>query len=187
MPQHDIYQEVTNKIIELLEQVHPDDYQPPFAGLAAQGLPLNPTTENHYQGINILCLWFNQQSKTFTSNHWATYKQWKDAGSHVRKGEKGSRIIFYKTLTAEEETTKGTATPNKKATSNANCSKTTVTKMVEQPKPEKAKEQTPEQRTKERLDRMTALQALQADIQQLEETKRDFDSIRNYSEVEIAI
>lgn len=103
----DIHQEVTNQIITLLDQVDLDDYQPPFASLAARGLPKNPITENHYQGINILALWFNQQSKNFTSNEWATFQQWKDKGANVRKGEKGSRIIFYKTLVKTEENAKG--------------------------------------------------------------------------------
>ncbi len=107
MSKQDIYEEVTNNIIQLLEQVDPDDYQAPFAGLAAQGLPLNPTTENRYQGINILSLWFNQQSKNFTSNQWATFKQWKDNGAQVKKGEKGSRVIFYKTLLGTQENGKG--------------------------------------------------------------------------------
>lgn len=103
----DIHEEITNQIIELLDKVNLEDYEPPFAGLAAQGLPLNPTTANQYQGINILSLWFNQQSKHFTSNEWATFKQWKDKGAQVRKGEKGSRIIFYKTLIKSEENAKG--------------------------------------------------------------------------------
>lgn len=103
----DIRQHVTNQIIELLETVSIEDYQPPFANLATQGIPENPTTGNQYQGINILSLWFNQQSKGFSSNEWATFNQWKTAGANVRKGEKGSRIIFYKTLTASEKDENG--------------------------------------------------------------------------------
>nr|WKN34376.1 zincin-like metallopeptidase domain-containing protein [Tunicatimonas sp. TK19036] len=103
----DIHQEVTDKIISLLDQVNLDNYQPPFAGLAAQGLPFNPTTNNHYQGVNILALWFNQQTRGLASNQWATFKQWKDKGAQVRKGEKGNRIIFYKTLIKEQENDKG--------------------------------------------------------------------------------
>ena len=79
--------------------------QSPFAALAAQGIPLNPTTKNYYKGANIVSLWFNQQAKQFSSNHWATYKQWKEQGATVRKGEKGSRVIFYKTLQLEKEAT----------------------------------------------------------------------------------
>ena len=103
----DIREEVTNQIITLLEKVDLEDYEPPFASFAAQGIPSNPTTEKQYQGINILSLWFNQQAKAFTSNEWATFKQWKDQGAKVRKGEKASRIIFYKTLIQEEENAKG--------------------------------------------------------------------------------
>lgn len=104
---HDIYNEVTNKIIEVLDQVNPDDYEPPFAGMAAQGLPLNPTTGKHYQGVNILALWFNQQASKFTANEWATFKQWQAKGANVRKGEKGSKVVFYKTLHIEEKNDQG--------------------------------------------------------------------------------
>lgn len=104
---HDIHQELTNQIIELLDQVDPNDYQAPFSGFVHQGLPKNPTTGKTYQGVNILALWFNQHSKKFNSNHWATFKQWKEKGASVKKGEKGSRVIFYKTLIKEEENNQG--------------------------------------------------------------------------------
>lgn len=97
------YHTITNAIIELLEKVNLEDYQPPFASLAAQGLPINPFTKNQYQGVNIPCLWYYQQKKRFNSNHWATFKQWKVKGASVRKGEKGSTICFYKTLLLDEE------------------------------------------------------------------------------------
>ncbi|MBL4602889.1 MAG: DUF1738 domain-containing protein, partial [Emcibacteraceae bacterium] len=103
----DLYQEITDKIIKVLERVDPDGWQAPFAGLAAQGLPLNPTTESHYHGVNIPSLWFDQQEKGFTSNRWATFKQWKEQGAAVRKGEKGSPIIFYKTLVKTEKNERG--------------------------------------------------------------------------------
>ncbi len=107
MKKHDIHQEITNQIISLLDTVNIQDYQAPFAGLVSQGMPINPTTKNHYKGVNILALWFNQQDKEFTSNKWATYKQWKEIGAQVRKGEKSSQIIFYKTLTTEEKNEAG--------------------------------------------------------------------------------
>lgn len=101
------YQNITNKIIALLEKVSLENYQPPFASLAAQGLPINPFTEKYYRGINIPCLWFYQQEKNFNSNHWATFKQWKEKGASVRKGEKGSSICFYKTLHVDGENKQG--------------------------------------------------------------------------------
>lgn len=103
----DIHQEITNTIIKHLEQVSLEDYASPFAHLAAQGIPINPTTDKAYQGINILSLWFNQQSRAYPSNHWATYKQWKDSGAQVKKGTKGHRVIFFKPLEITKENQKG--------------------------------------------------------------------------------
>lgn len=106
----DIQQEVTDQIINLLDQVKIEDYQPPFAGLSSLGLPLNPVTNKRYQGINILSLWTHQQSRSFSSNQWATFKQWRNMDATVRKGEKASRIIFYKTLIKEEDNKPGNDT-----------------------------------------------------------------------------
>ncbi len=92
----DIYQEVTNYMIEALEKVSLDDYQAPFARLTSQQIPLNPMTDNSYHGINTLILWLEQQAKQFSSNEWGTFKQWKQKDANVKKGEKSSMIIFYK-------------------------------------------------------------------------------------------
>ena len=107
MVKRDIYQEITDKIVSVLERTQPGGWQSPFAGLAAQGLPRNPVTDHRYQGINIPSLWVDQQKKGFTANEWATFKQWRDKGASVRKGEKASPIIFYKTLTKEDESPNG--------------------------------------------------------------------------------
>ncbi len=110
MSKRDIYQEITDKIVSVLDSINLNDYEAPFAGLAAQGLPANPVTEHSYRGINIPSLWIDQQEKKFTSNQWATFKQWKEKGAQVRKGQKGSPIIFYKTLTKTEENEAGEET-----------------------------------------------------------------------------
>ena len=107
MQKRDIHKEITDKIVGILEEVNLDDFEAPFAGLAAQGLPFNPATENHYQGINIPSLWVDQQHKELTSSEWATFKQWKRKGAQVRKGEKGSPVIFYKTWTKNAENEHG--------------------------------------------------------------------------------
>ncbi len=92
----DIYESVTNNIIDALEKVSLSDYKAPFANLTAQQLPVNPMTENNYHGINTLILWLEQQVHSFTCNEWGTFKQWKDKGANVMKGEKSSLIVFYK-------------------------------------------------------------------------------------------
>lgn len=107
------YQDITNKIIGLLEKVSLEDYKPPFTSLAAQGLPINPFTKKQYQGVNIPALWFYQQEQGYNSNQWATFKQWKQKGATVRKGEKGNTICFYKTLLIDEENDQGEEQTNK--------------------------------------------------------------------------
>jgi len=107
MTKRDIYQEITNKIIKVIDSVELENLQAPFASFAAQGLPLNPVTQHHYQGINIPSLWVDQQEKGFTSPHWASFKQWSEKGGHIRKGEQGSPIIFFKTWNKQEENEQG--------------------------------------------------------------------------------
>ena len=109
MAKRDIYQEITDKIIKTLEHIDLDNFHAPFGTLAAQGMPLNPVTDHHYQGINIPSLWIDQQEKGFTSSHWATFKQWQEQGAQVRKGQQGSPIIFYKTWNKIEDNEDGEA------------------------------------------------------------------------------
>ena len=109
MAKRDIYQEITDKIIKTLGHIDLDNFHAPFGALAAQGMPINPVTDHHYQGINIPSLWIDQQEKGFTSSHWATFKQWQEQGAQVRKGQQGSPIIFYKTWNKIENNEDGEA------------------------------------------------------------------------------
>lgn len=92
----DIYQEITDYMINALETIELDQWQAPFARLTSQLLPLNPMTDKGYHGINTLILWLEQQAHQYSSNEWGTFKQWKEKGANVKKGEKSTMIIFYK-------------------------------------------------------------------------------------------
>jgi len=98
----DIYQEVTDYIVEHLETADLKEYQHPFACLS-RAFPQNAVTEKFYNGLNILILALTQQKKAFASSQWATYKQWRDIGANVKKGEKGQFVLFYKTLEIGQE------------------------------------------------------------------------------------
>lgn len=50
----------------------------------------NSVTDKPYRGINTVLLWGH-----YECSEWAGYKQWKQIGAQVRKGEKGTPIIFY--------------------------------------------------------------------------------------------
>ena len=98
----DVYQQVTNLIIQQLEKgVIP--WHKPWTGTkeALPALPVNYTTGNRYRGINILLLWSSLLQNDYQSGEWASFKQWSEKGEYVRKGEKGSLIIYYNTVEKE--------------------------------------------------------------------------------------
>jgi antirestriction protein ArdC len=41
-------------------------------------------------------LWAAAQAKGYERGEWATYQQWRDRGSQVRKGEKAGTVVFWK-------------------------------------------------------------------------------------------
>lgn len=99
----DVYQEITNTIVEALEHVDPADFKAPFARLTATQPPRNPTTERYYNGINTLVLWLAQTKQRFQSNEWATYRQWQEQGAQVKKDENATGIVFFKQIQKKGE------------------------------------------------------------------------------------
>ena len=94
-----VYDIITDKIIEQLAQgVAP--WRKPWA-CAASGAPANYTTKRPYSGINAFLLGMSP----YASPYWLTYKQASAAGGTVRKGEKGTQIVFWKV--GERETATG--------------------------------------------------------------------------------
>ena len=66
----------------------------------------NSVTNNRYRGVNQLMLSFTSENKKYKNNIWASYKQWESIGGQVKKGSKGTGIIFYKpTLYTEDKKT----------------------------------------------------------------------------------
>jgi antirestriction protein ArdC len=62
-------------------------------------LPTNFTTHRQYQGLNIPLLWLAQQEKGYPAGFWASFQQWRAAGASVRKGERGTTIVFWRKVT----------------------------------------------------------------------------------------
>jgi antirestriction protein ArdC len=99
----DIYQVVTDSIIEALEVGVKPWVCPWVRNGAASGLPANFTTNTAYSGINIMLLWCSAAKQGFQDTRWMTYKQAQEKGAQVRKGEHGTTAIYYKTLEKEDE------------------------------------------------------------------------------------
>jgi antirestriction protein ArdC len=104
----DIYTRITAKIIASLEQgVRP--WMKPWSGEYAGARITRPLrhTGTPYSGINILMLWGAAVEHGFRSPTWMTFKQALDLNAHVRKGEKGSLIVYANTFTRTEENAEG--------------------------------------------------------------------------------
>ena len=99
----DIYQVVTDSIIEALEAGVKPWVCPWVRNGTAAGLPANMATGTAYSGINIMLLWCSAAKQGFQDSRWLTYKQAQEMGAQVRKGERGTTAIFYKTLEKEAE------------------------------------------------------------------------------------
>lgn len=91
-PRADIHQEVTDAIVAALEE-GTAPWVRPWNG--SQGFPLNATTNKAYNGVNVFLLWMKEAAKGYGSSRWLTFKQAKKAGGTVRRGEKGTRIVFF--------------------------------------------------------------------------------------------
>jgi len=62
-------------------------------------MPINASTNNRYKGINWLMLNYETEKKEYSKPIFSSYKQWASLKGQVKKGSKGTKIIFYKPLT----------------------------------------------------------------------------------------
>ena len=108
LERQDIYTRVTAKIVASLEQgVRP--WMKPWSveSTAARiSRPLRHSGEP-YSGINILMLWSAAIEQGFTSSRWMTFRQAIALNAHVRKGEKGSLVVYANTFTKTEADAEG--------------------------------------------------------------------------------
>jgi antirestriction protein ArdC len=97
----DLYQTVTNIIIQQLE-AGTIPWKKPWNGHnGCFKLPQNASNGNTYRGINIILLWGASLQKGYQSSEWATMKQWNKQKESIRAKEKGSIIVYYDTLEKE--------------------------------------------------------------------------------------
>ncbi|QDV71883.1 ArdC family protein [Botrimarina mediterranea] len=94
-PKRDLYQEVTDKILKLLDQGVPP-WRQPITSADGPGLPTSFGTKKPYRGINLFLLAITSWAHDYASNYWLTFNQAKQLGGKVRKGEKGSPVLFWK-------------------------------------------------------------------------------------------
>jgi antirestriction protein ArdC len=104
----DIYSRVTARIIADLERgVIP--WSKSWDAAATMQRPLRHNGQP-YAGINILMLWVSAQDRGYTSPTWMTFRQALECGGNVRKGEKGTPVVYANAITREEQESDGSTT-----------------------------------------------------------------------------
>ena len=104
----DIYAQVTNRIIQSLEKgVRP--WMKPWSSDHLDGRVLMPLrgTGEAYRGINILLLWEAMMEAGYHSPTWMTLRQANNLGAKIRKGERGTQVVYANTFTKTETNDKG--------------------------------------------------------------------------------
>jgi antirestriction protein ArdC len=97
-----VYQEVTDSIIKQLEQGAMPWIKPWKTDSTADK---NVLSQKPYQGVNRLILGLSSMVQGFDVPVWASFKQWQSLGATVRKGEKGTKIVFYSPVKKENKAT----------------------------------------------------------------------------------
>ena len=90
-----IYQAVTDQVIAALEAGTPP-WVCPWTHSAGSMLPANAASYRAYRGINVLLLQMQAAVRGYDSNLWLTFNQARGLGAHVRRGEEGTGIVFFK-------------------------------------------------------------------------------------------
>jgi antirestriction protein ArdC len=90
----DVYQIITDKIINLLESgVVP--WRRPWT---LTGLPRNLVSKKPYRGMNVFLL----SASKYISPFWLTMRQANELGGHIRKGEESTAVVFWKIEDAKQ-------------------------------------------------------------------------------------
>lgn len=100
----DVYQRITDQIVAELEKgVRP--WAKPWNAEHAAGRITRPLRASGipYRGINVLMLWAAATAQGFNAPLWLTYKQAQELGGQVRKGEKGSLVVYANTIKRTEQ------------------------------------------------------------------------------------
>jgi antirestriction protein ArdC len=102
-PRTDIYTRITDQIIRILESGVKPWIQPWHAAHAA-GFVSRPLRHNGqpYAGINVLTLWASAMERGYAAPIWMTFKQALELGAAVRKGEKGSPVVYASSIQRNE-------------------------------------------------------------------------------------
>jgi len=99
----DLYARVTNAILADLENgVRP--WTRPWSAEHLAGRISRPlrSTGEPYSGVNVILLWVESVSRGYSAPMWITFRQALALGGHVRKGERGSTVVYANRISRTE-------------------------------------------------------------------------------------
>ncbi|AWK85984.1 ArdC family protein [Azospirillum thermophilum] len=104
----DVYTRVTNRIRADLEKGVRPWIKPWDAGHAAGRItrPLRATGQP-YRGINTVMLWMTAMERGYASPFWLSYRQAQGLGGQVRRGERGTLVVYAGTVSRPEPNEEG--------------------------------------------------------------------------------
>lgn len=99
----DVHEAITQQIVTAIEAGVGPLQMPWHRSGGAIHRPTNIASGNGYRGVNVIALWAAAQTCGFEQGVWGTYRQWQARGAQVRRGEKASLVVFYKTLDRDDD------------------------------------------------------------------------------------
>jgi antirestriction protein ArdC len=100
-----LYEDITSKILAELEAGRLPWVQPwGSPGVSAPlGIPRNAATGRNYSGINVLILWGAVVQHGYAVQSWLTFRQTVGLGGNVRKGERGTTVVYADRFVPDDE------------------------------------------------------------------------------------
>jgi len=100
-----LYDEITSNIIAELEEGRLPWVKPwgSSGSSAPLAMPKNAATGRSYSGINVLILWGAVVARGFSCQSWLTFRQALSLGGNVRKGERGTTVVYADRFVPNDE------------------------------------------------------------------------------------
>jgi len=96
MRAENLFETITDELVAAIE-AGAGDWHMPWHAMADAGVPVS-VDGRPYRGVNALWLPMVAGSHGWDSGTWATYRAWQRHGAQVRRGEKGTSVLLWKTI-----------------------------------------------------------------------------------------
>ena len=111
----DVHAAITAAVIEAIERGETTTGMP-WAG--ATSLPIKASDGTPYRGLNVLHLWAVASLRGYASPVWGGFGTWRARGGHVRRGERGTRVVYAGPIDEPASTENGRKSDGSAGTTN---------------------------------------------------------------------